>query len=597
MAIRQILRFLFFVTCFGGCLYHVHYVSNQYFSYKTRTRVNSKLQDIVNYPTIIFCAQLKDIINPLALSKSFLSNLHNLTIHQLFHLTPLENETIDRCRFRDDSQHKYIFKDNNSSQCRHHFGVKKLIIGNLICYQIYTIKSLKYSIYRIANAFDWTTVVYNIQLSKAFINSTDIFMPAFYLPTSKNNMKNRQVYPNNSKKFGEVIIRTNNDNWIIMRPYAEDYQLLPAPYDTNCTYMSGCYQNCIIEKTESKLSLFPFSEPANETYSQLQLLSSNHIKHSSTLQQWKQIQFSCQQKCSQLECTMSLTSNMAYTYPFYKPTNLTLTVSVPGTYFKTISSIPALSLIEYISAMTTCISIWFGFSALSANPFKWAQRKVFRKYRQHFNRLNFGRWVYLIICFIGFTYQLSSVCDQFFKFETSSRIEVSSEDEYKYQTLGTCFIHHDILNRNNSHQYNISQTVEQAWVNGDEIFYLTVDQLFKLSPKTENIIKGCSIRNEFNFKLNTLNVQECTLWFTVKKVLRGEHMCYFFIPPDNETFSWTRVATSFTGKGRVYEVVLDQRAVTNTMLAVISHQGTPGKWLPRLSRNFAQLINIERRLL
>ena len=591
MVIRQILHILFLATCFAGCLYHVLHVSKQYFSYRTTTRVNSKLQDIVKYPIIVFCAQLTDMIDPFALPNRSLTNLHNLTIRQLLNFTPLENKTIHTCGFRDDSQHTYIFNNYTSSHCSYHFRVKKVIVGNLICYQIYTRKSLNYSIYRIANAIDWATIVYNIDLSEPFSRSTNIFMPAFYPSLLTNKIKTREIFPALSRQFAAVTVRSNYDNWIIMRPYAEDYQLLAAPYDTNCTHVSFCYRNCIIRDTISLLNLFPFSEPANKSYGELKLLSSDHLKYSSTFQQWKQTQLSCKNKCSQLNCRTIITSNVAYTYTYYEPSNLTLSVSVPGTYFKTISSIPDFSLIEYISSLTTCISIWFGFSALSVNPFQWVRKRAFTKFSLRVNQLKIGRRVYFAICFIGFTYQLSSVCDQFFKFQTSSRIEVSSKDTYKYQTLGTCFQQAEILNRTDFQQYNISQTVEQALANYDEIYNLNIDHLFELSPKAANIMKHCSIRHEFDFRLNRLNATECSLWFSVKQVVKGEHMCYFFIPRNNATFSWTKVTTSFKGKGRVYEIVLNLEAVVDATMLVISYQGKAEKSLPTLSRNFAQLIN------
>ena len=596
MIIRQILRFLFLSACFSGCLYQVFYVNNQYFSYKTTTRVNSNLQDIVDYPTIVFCAKISNMVDLddfVSLKHSQL-NWHNLNIQQLLDLTPAENTIIGGCQFRDNSQHRYIFKYYNSRDCYNHFGVKKTIVGDLLCYQIYTLEPMNYSIYEVANSITHAMFVFNVHLTKPFTRAIDLFIPAFYSSHDDQDVITRATFPDNSRNFGEVITRDQDENWIIMKSFAEHYNLLPAPYDTNCTEIKKCYRKCITQNTISQLNLHPFSEPTIESQSNLRLLSSIQLQDSNVLKTWQEIKLKCNQLCSQLECTMTISSNLAYQYTYWSPTNLTLTVSVPGIYFKTITSVPALSLIEYISSMTTCISIWFGFSALSVNPFNWLIRikTISTRFKLNLKQFKWGGWIYYAICLIGFIVQLSSVCDQFFKFQTSSRIEVSTEDQYKYQTLTICFNHKDIMNRTEYRKYNISKTFQEAILHGDnELSNLTVEQLFRLTPKEENLIEECGLRDELNYRLKKYDTKVCMNYFSIKKAVRGVWMCYTFVPKKNATFSWTKVATSHKQQGRVYHISVNLSVELQTTMAVISHQSLISD-LPSLSRNFAQLVNL-----
>ena len=597
MIIRKMLRFLFLSACFSGCLYQILYVNNQYFSYKTTTRVNSNLQDIVSYPTIVFCTRISDMIDRhnFDLLRNSQLSLFNLTIKQLLTLTPAENEIIDGCQFRDDSQHRYIFKYYNSSYCYNHFGVKKIIVGDLVCYQIYTYEAKNYSIYRVANAISYGMYVFNIYLTTPFTRAIDLIIPAFYNPTFHQDVSIRATFPTYSRHFAEVITRHQDENWIIMKPFAEHYHLLPCPYDTNCTLINKCYRKCVTEQTVSLLNLHPFSEPATAAHSNLKLLSSIQLKDLNVLRTWQEIKSKCDFLCLQLECTITISSNLAYEYRYWTPKNMTLTVSVPGMYFKTITSVPALSFIEYISSMTTCISIWFGFSALSVNPFNWLIRTkiISTKLKLHFKWFKMGGCIYYAICLVGFIFQLSSVCNQFFKFETSSRIKVSTEDQYKYQAITICFNHKDIMNRTEYRKYNISKTFQEAFLQGDdELSNLTVEQLFTLTPKAEDVIQGCGLRDELNYRLKRLHAKECMKFFSIMKAVRGEWMCYAFVPQKNATFSWTKVATSHTGKGRVYHISVNLSVELQTTMAVISYQ-TLHSGLPTLSRSFAQLVSLQ----
>ena len=499
MIFRAIFRSFLLAICFGGWLYHIVYVNTQYFAYKTSTRVESQLQDVVQYPTIIFCCVLSELINLNKLTPSNISStyLESLSIQQLLDLAPSENQTIEECMLRKDSGNNFQFTDYKQHECYNFFGVRRTLTGDLICYQIYTIESLNYSISTVANAMSYSLDVFDIRLAAPFASSRNLFLPAVYLEKSVNNLAARQKFPIYSRKFGEVLARHEEDTWLIMRPFAEDYKLLPAPYDTNCTSSYYGSRECVVEKTIKRMNLYPFSEPTNESFGSMKILSSSELEQPSYAQMWRQIQDECNSKNAAIPCATSITSNLVYPYKHFREINLTLTVSVPGMYFKRIVALPVISLIEYLSSLTTCISIWFGLSALSLNPFNLVNRKI-----RMYSSIKYGRVAFYIICFTGFLYQIVSISDQYFKFQTSSRIEVSNFDQVKYPTLGVCFYYSDVLNRSNAEKYGIFKTYKEAWINWPkEDSILTVRELFSLTPDGSSMISKCTLREDFNYYL------------------------------------------------------------------------------------------------
>ena len=599
-----IVRLLFILFCFGGCLYHILYVNNQYFSYKTTTRVESQLQDVVTYPVIIFCAKITDLIDSTSFGIGNISGvqIYSLTIQELLDLTPNENQTLDECESRNQDEDRYIFQSYN---CNKLFGIKKFVTGDLVCYQIYTLRSLTYSISSVGNAVTYAMYVMNIHLTARFANTKDIFLPAFYLPVSDNKLANRQNFPIYSRQFAEIITRSKKDNWIIMKPYIENYFLLPPPFDTNCTTNQRCYRKCLIDQTTSRLFLFPFSEPATVSHGRLRLVSHLYLSNDTFKNQWKKIKDQCEHQCSQVTCSMYVTTNIAYVATYWEPRNISLTVSVPGIYFKTITAIPSLSLVEYVSSLTTCVSIWFGFSVMAFNPIAYLKHKprILCRLNLPKTSLKFGHWIYYSICLLGFIYQLTAITNEFFKFQTSSRIQVSTKNEYRYQTLTFCFSHTDLIDRTNYEKYGISKTIDEAYDNWEEEHsILTVKEILEITPREEKLITGCALRNKINYQVIKQNVSRCQEFFSVWKALRGQLICYTLIPPGNITFPWTKVSTSFGGQGQVYSVLLNF-SLSSTLLNQISvrshliltltaHVSTSGAPLPALSRNFAQLINL-----
>lgn len=573
MNLKICLQVLGLAICFSGCIYHIFYVNQQYFSYRTTTRVESELQDIIGYPTIVWCASLNEMILPTnenLFDVSGYVDIHNMTIKQLLNLTPPANKVILGCHLREVSNNSHTYEQYSATICYNHFAVKKWISGIDVCYHIFPRHVSNYSIYRVTNAMTHALDVFRIYLSHSFNQAKEVHMIAAYVRL----LRYAKDFPVDSRKFPQLFVRRQHENKLILRPFQEFYKFLPPPYDTNCSTDDYCEHSCITNKVITEMNLFPFSQ-ATADQKNLHILSSKHLADPEYLNKWKNIQKQCKHDCPQRPCLIRITSNMVYRY--HTPTNedhIEITVSIPGMYNKEIVSFPVMSFIEFVSSISTCLSIWFGISALTITPKNWLSKEhvcaVPKKYLH---------WLYCGVCFIAFTYQLSSLGIEYFKYNTISKIEVSFQDEQQYPTLTFCMYQTDINNtilnkRNPPHDYN----------------NLTVKQLFQLTPKEEDVISNCSLRDDFHYGLVPQSQNSCLSFFVVSKAVRGTFVCYSFTPRQLQTYSWTRAATSFRQKGQVYDISLSLNIKPHHIILVTSFIASSVNSVPTLSRNFAQKI-------
>ena len=570
MNLNRVFHVLFFSAAVCGFIYHVFYVNDQYFAYKTTTKVHSELRDVVKYPAIVWCTHLFQIISAVDLAQLNITSddeIHRLTVKQLMDLTPAENETIRSCWLRGFSRSKHLYLEY--TDCHNFFTIRKYILGSNVCFFIYPTQNFNYSIYQFANSISHGMDVYRIDFPETFKRGKQILIIAEYM---QDDLSKRN-FPIYSKIFAENLNRDETDNRVIVRSYQENYIFLPAPYETKCSLdssASSCYRNCITSRAVSELGALPFSEPTND-YNERHILSIEDLRNMTVLQNWRQLENQCNNECSETPCEASMTLTMVDKHHHRQSKELYLIVSVPGMYAKVITSVPSMQAIEYLSSVTTCMSIWFGLSVLYFKP---GNRCIcLKKLKICFSL----KWLYSIVCLAGFLYQLSQLSIQYLKYETGSKVDVIMTDEQDYQSLGFCLYYFDILQRS-----------EEEWE--DEFANMTVKEIFELTPGIRDIMRGCSFRDDFNFGLTSHDLKDCREKLDVVKFLRGTFVCYAFVPRNTPSFSWTKVGTSFVNQGQVYDVTLPVKLQSYIIVMLLGYAASSISPFPRLSRNFAQKL-------
>ena len=584
---------VFIFLCVCGCLYQVIDISNKYFAFKTTTRVDSELQDIVRYPDIILCARLSDFINESQHEMLKVSNksLPELNIGKLLELTPDVKDSIEKCYLRLDTS-KWT-QEYSSQDCYKNIKLNKFISGDNVCYQYRHRVDLNYSISEVANALNFSHYVYGIFLKERFLQAKRMFMPANYPTSVEDKISTGLRFPYQSRKFGEIFQLYERVNWIILRPKEDYFLLLPAPYDTNCVYNNFfCHRECMMSNTTSKMRIWPYTEPSTGSVtSNMTVLSSEDLKNKQLALLWQDIQEYCEDRCSRPDCEISITTNIISINKHGQRQFLVLTVSVPSAYTTRITSVAATYFIDYVSGLCNSISIWFGFCVLVMNPVNFkvqVRESIFLK-----RGIRWASVTFYAVCVIGFLCQTSELCQQYFKYQTSSKIEVSYADTYPYESLGICFRTLDIIDRSKSQKVNISGALNQIFNNEEiDLSLMTVKQIFRLTPENESIIIQCGIRDAFDWGITTYPADYCRKQISVAKAILGEQTCYFIHLRERKSYSWTKVSTSFIFKSVVYEVKLSININSTLPVIAMSTTTQTGIPLPLLSRSFAQRLTI-----
>ena len=569
-----------FFLCFLGCLYQVSHVSSQYFSYKTTTRVQSELENVVRYPDLNLCAEISDFVSKTDLKRHNLSSkyqLVTLNLKQLYDLTPATNESIEKCFLRIDRYNQY--KMYSSDVCYKNILVRKYVVSNTVCYQFHPDKRLNYSITEVANAFNYSSYVYEIHLSQAFNESTELYFVAQY-PSFTGDAEKIVGFPVYSRKYGEILTRYKYENWLVFRPSEEYYTLLPYPYDTDCTNDNlYCIRYCVISESTSRMGRFPFTEPFNGSlqYSNLKPLTTAVLHDYDAALIWKDIQESCHKNCSKVLCETSITTtDSVYVYKHYMKTYLSLLVSVPTSYTKKIYSIPVMNWIDYLSGICNSISIWFGISVLA---FVSLVRRLTKRKRVTMQRdtKQYALIAYHSICLIGFLYQCFQLCNDFFQYKTSSIVEVVADDVYMNQRIVICLGFREAMNSRTLTNYS----------------ELTVKQLIQLAPNPKEFVLSCGLRDHSNYGLIEQSVNSCFNHFSIETTIKGHRFCYIIVPKKHTKYSWRKVATSYKNQGQVYDMKFGGN-FSNTLIATIVSFVTRRELsIPGLSRNFAQRVLID----
>ena len=326
------------------------------------------------------------------------------------------------------------------------------------------------------------------------------------------------------------------------------------------------------------------------------VLSQHDLKNESAAAAWLKIQRLCYDKCINPACTITMTSNAVNIYRSlrHKTKILSITLSVPKSYPKKVTSVPEVNWIEFLSAISNSLSIWFGISVASITPLRFIKTSKKTPFKP------WSRSVALVLCylisFIGFLYQSTELCKDYFLYQTSMSIEVSDLDAYPYQSIGICFEYHELLNRDNYEKYGIAKTALEADNNlENEYSSLTIKEVLALTPSNNQSMVACEVTGKWNLGLEQRSLAECLNFFSIEKAIRGTQLCYFFIPRTTRTYSWTKTASSFTNRTQVYKIDTCIGLNRSLLATVVSYEASTvnhgtGSNLPFDSRNFVQKL-------
>ena len=161
----------------------------------------------------------------------------------------------------------------------------------------------------------------------------------------------------------------------------------------------------------------------------------------------------------------------------------------------------------------------------------------------------------------------------FFRFQTTSKMAYDVKEVEHYQTIVFCSRWTDVIDRRHYKQHGISPqrpiSIEGVY---SELSALKIKDIFNLTPKEEDFLKGCWIRPEVLEWPGNMNRSECNRIFRVSKSVNGEAVCYSTSLRKKTTYSVGDIASYLTHANTVYNLFVTSPLVTKSVrVHLITH--------------------------
>ena len=166
-----------------------------------------------------------------------------------------------------------------------------------------------------------------------------------------------------------------------------------------------------------------------------------------------------------------------------------------------------------------------------------------------------------LICLLGFVLQVEQISELYFRYQTTSKIELQIRKVEEYQTIMYCPRFVDLLNRTNYQEYGLRPTLPTSYKDIEQdLSRLTIEDILELTPRETDAIYNCYLTKDITENTSTilfLQYQKCYDYFKVTKSVNGERVCYSFMPKKKRSYSVGDVASSQSYTDIVYQIVLN----------------------------------------
>jgi len=383
MATNQIVSLFFSTLCILALTYHVGKISTRYFKYETLTHLEMKRPSQVAPPAFSLCIRyteflldhkLKSIIWTQFKEESY---YRNVTVRQIFDHTPPGDQLFLSCMVRYPGS--YIIRSYSTNQCLKFFNILKYYVQEYICYQFSPSMKGTIDFNRIASSFNYARLAYKIDLQLKVFNRTSNFCGIVHTMDS---------LPFVSIQFSAEFRRERH---LVYRSYRfsgvqVNHHLLPSPYASHCIPRHNgrdefvCYKDCLVSMTIAKWRMFPFTEIITDD----ELVYNLDIPHLTTFEllnnetlakEYDSIETQCEYRCRFPNCHNSVTVTQMFERSL-RDDALVFRIDLPRTFTYSITSLPSMEIVDYVTYVLSCFGTWLGLSAMNFNPVQiWRQLK------------------------------------------------------------------------------------------------------------------------------------------------------------------------------------------------------------------------------
>ena len=198
--------------------------------------------------------------------------------------------------------------------------------------------------------------------------------------------------------------------------------------------------------------------------------------------------------------------------------------------------------------------------------------------------------VFIIICTTGFVYQLQQVSQVYFRYQTTTRLELKMIELEEHATVVFCSRYIDLIDRRNYIKYGLQSSIPIELTDiVDEQAKLKIKDIFELTPSTHDTLRSCMTRSDILGIPQIHSSNECLRQINVSKVVTGEHICYSFTPKTKKMYSPGIIASSMNYMSVVYDLELNHHFSAVTAVSFIVHFASRYASHPLGSRLYAAI--------
>ena len=366
-----------YIGGFVGCSYQMIGMSRQYFI--TGTTITIDIVDSILSPDLSVCIRYTDIIDlPLTPQQRLNTTLirsiqRDLTIDQMFRLTPSEDKIIKSCFHRRPGSYRVI-ELNNATDCYQVFNVSKFYTQEYMCYRFHIIggdneTSMTFNYSKITFSLTHAGLFFGIHLDSTIIPEANLI---------KFVLHETLTFPLDTIAFSSsIFLKVNGTNKY--DTIKLDYDLIEIfrfhpPYDTNCrTYAEYeemrklCINNCLKEHIIFKMQKLPFTVCENQSLN-IQPIDDKDIENEFFSRRLNYYESKCMKQCGQQACEEEFYTTYIQKEEHGTTNELTVLVQATTTASIRIDNSVLIPFHEFVVYVTSCVGTWLGMSMMSFNP-------------------------------------------------------------------------------------------------------------------------------------------------------------------------------------------------------------------------------------
>lgn len=356
--------------------------------YETVTKVRIDFPELISPPFFSFCSRIGEIVDRDKAWKEANINFdndgrfhfdvfNNLTLKQIFEMTPTAEEAFIECSIRMPGQ--YLFHTFYEDKCNGIYDIRKYFMQEYMCYVAGLNKPDKYNFVQLSQAEQARGTIYFLRLNNTlFGRSKYVLNVAHPSPTAGTSryyaVLLQRKFQSGSNRSNEVVFEYSYSQFV--------YKLLPLPYDTACGMNDGktsavCHQQCLTKHMLARAGKLTTSWIITE-YSDWQididrkLLTVNDFKENETiLNEFLAADSECAAKCKRPPCIYSrYNTDLQTLREVENTTYIEIKLSLPQFPTISVSYEPEYELNDFVLLLLSCMGTWLGLSVFDFNPVK-----------------------------------------------------------------------------------------------------------------------------------------------------------------------------------------------------------------------------------